>query len=611
MRDVQKLINLINNGAAKDDVLAGLEALNQRLSYGLFWDEDHPENVETFDEQERGAYPVITANPALSQLAQADRPTHLLIEGDNYHALSVLAYTHANAVDLVLIDPPYNTGEDFIYNDHRVIKSDDPFKSTKWLTFMKKRLLLAKSILKPDGLIFVCIDDNEQATLKLLMDSVFPGKFVTTIHVEMSGTQGMKVKAAKNGNVVKNGEYILVYAMDGRKNIFRKPLYNPSEYDSHYSLWLDETAPGRFSERPLTDVLLSDPKLLEALLDADVAVRNKQGKVSLSAKKLPLAYKVPSVRKFINDNRTSVFRSHYAEGVSVPESTLRELAQGQVTRCPLAGRDYLLTLDSKGQVSQRICIDEKIREADDFYQTHGPTTIRGDWWPGFYLDMGNVSKEGGVDFKNGKKPLRLFKQIIDATTPKDGLVVDFFAGSGTTMHAVAALNAEAPADTKRQAIIVTNNEANICREKTRPRCLNALAESAVGDGLAFFETAFIPKVAVSRDEVARQIGANCIDILCVKTKTYAAPEERVFAQTWAMAKGPNKGVVLVHGKPSKTEFNELKVLLDASPELDWQVFAFSYDSSLSDPAIARSLGIDKVSPIPSELTRIFKTAYGY
>ena len=606
MRDVQKLINLVNSGAAKDDVLAGLEALNQRLSYGLFWDEDHPENFEVFDEQARGAYPVIKANPALSQLAQADRPTHLLIEGDNYHALSVLAYTHANSVDLVLIDPPYNTGEDFIYNDHRVIKSDDPFKSTKWLTFMKKRLLLAKSILKPDGLIFVCIDDNEQATLKLLMDSVFPGKFVTTIHVEMSGTQGMKVKAAKNGNIVKNGEYILVYAMDGRKNVFTRPLLNPSEYDFHYSIWLDKAGPA-YVESNLADKLCAEPDIRAALFEAKLIA--KLDAPVLAAKNLPAAYKVPLVREFINANRHSIYRDDNASGLSAVDTDL--LTHGVVSEIKTASKTYLLTKNGKGTVRQRICLGDKISTADDYYRTFGPTTIRGDWWPGFYLDMGNVTKEGGVDFPNGKKPLRLFKQIIEATTPKNGLVVDFFAGSGTTLHAVAALNAEAPADTKRQAIIVTNNEANICRDKTRPRCLNALAESAIGDGLAFFETAFIPKVAVSRDEVARQIGSNCLDILCVKTMAYAAAADRLFASTWAMAKGPTKGVVLVHGKPSTTEFAELKALLDASPDLDWQVFAFSYDSSLSDPAIARHLGIDQVSPIPSELTRIFRTAYGF
>lgn len=592
MRDVQKLISLLNNGAPKEDVLAGLEALNQRLSYGLFWDEDHPENVETFDEQSRGAYPVIKRNHELSLAAKDGKRTHLLVEGDNYHALSVLAYTHANSVDLVLIDPPYNTGEDFIYNDHRVIKSDDPFKSTKWLTFMKKRLTLAKSLLKPNGLIFVCIDDNEHATLKLLMDSIFPGKFVTTIHVEMSTTQGMKVRAAQNGNIVKNGEYILVYAMDGRRNVLTRPLYEPREFDDHYSYWFDEKTGEYCSVR-------------EKLTGAGILNASDRGKIS------HLYSKVESVRSFIHEHADKIFQDGNAKLSFEGFDTDKVTSRLPVKFVSAKGELYWLIRTGGGVIRQLMPLASAIGPCDDFNKTVGLRKIRGDWWPNFYRDMMNVSKEGGVEFPNGKKPLRLFKQIIDATTPKDGVVLDFFAGSGTTLHAVAALNAESPDDTRRQAIIVTNNEANICREKTHPRCLNALNESELGEGLAFFETAFIPKVAVSRDEVARRIGANCLDILCVKTQTFAPEAGYTLATSWAVAKGADRGVVLVHGKPTSAEFAELKKLLAEAPVVHWNVFAFSYDSSLSDPAIARRLGVSQVSPIPSELTRIFKTAYGF
>lgn len=605
MREIQRLIDLVTRDAAKTDIISSLEALNQRLSYGLFWDEDHPENVETFDEEARGAYPILRTNPSLSRTAQSGRPTHLLIEGDNYHALSVLAYTHANSVDLVLIDPPYNTGEDFIYNDHRVINSDDPFKSTKWLSFMKKRLLLAKALLKPSGLIFVCIDDNEQATLKLLMDSIFPDKFVTTIHVEMSGTQGMKVKAAKNGNIVKNGEYILVYSMDGRRNVFNRALLNPSEYDFHYSLWLEENG-NEFVESSLCYKLCAQPDIVRELQAAQLVSKDKQP--SLPAKKLPAAYKLPLVRKFINEHRNSIYRDDNASGLSTID--VSKLRHGVVVKVDTGDKVYLLTKNGKGTVRQRICLGEKIGTADDYYRTFGPTTIRGDWWPGFYLDMGNVSKEGGVDFPNGKKPLRLFKQIIEATTPVDGTIVDFFAGSGTTLHAVSSLNASIPETSDRQAVIVTNNEANICREKTHPRCLNALDESAIGEGLAFYETAFIAKAKVSRDKVAREIGSRCLDILCVKTGTHPSADSYKLTKTWAAAWSQDKAVALVHGSPTDAELSELKALMTVTP-VSWSVFAFSYDSTKPDSMIGAKLGVPTVAPVPAELTKIFRTAYGF
>jgi len=593
MREIQRLIDLVTRDAAKTDIISSLEALNQRLSYGLFWDEDHPENVETFDEEARGAYPILRANPSLSRAASGGRPTHLLIEGDNYHALSVLAYTHANSVDLVLIDPPYNTGEDFIYNDHRVIKSDDPFKSTKWLSFMKKRLLLAKALLKPSGLIFVCIDDNEQATLKLLMDSIFPGKFVTTIHVEMSGTQGMKVKAAKNGNIVKNAEYILVYSMDGRKNVFHTPLYEPRSYDDHYSLYWTGTG----ELRPVKDVMFEEPALSRVLDSSGLTRRTKLSKIWEQC---------APARDWVIKNAEHIHRSAMAE-ITIPPGTV---ISSTPTKVKGSEREYWLMRNGAGTIEQLLPLSWAIGPCDDYEQTNSLRKIRGDWWPGFFRDMMNIDKEGGVKFPNGKKPLRLFKQIIGSATPKNAVIVDFFAGSGTTLHAVSALNAATPDNSTRRAIIVTNNEANICREKTRPRCLNALDESAIGEGLAFYETAFIAKAKVSRDKVAREIGSRCLDILCVKTGTHASVDSYKLTKTWAAAWSQDKAVALVHGSPTDAELSELKALMEATP-VRWGVFAFSYDSAKPDSMIGAKLGVPSVAPVPAELTKIFRTAYGF
>lgn len=107
-------------------------------------------------------------------------------------------------MDVIYIDPPYNTGnKDFIYNDS-FIEREDSYRHSKWLSFMSKRLSLAKTLLKDDGVMFISIDDNEQAHLRLLADQIFgENNFVSTLHVEMSTTQGMKVKSAQRGNIVK------------------------------------------------------------------------------------------------------------------------------------------------------------------------------------------------------------------------------------------------------------------------------------------------------------------------------------------------------------------------------------------------------------------------
>ena len=155
----------------KDQLLEVIEKLEGKKKYGLVWDEERvPEKVVP-DCQDK--LPVLTEVKGKEIITDENEPTHILIEGDNYHALSVLNYTHKGKVDLIYIDPPYNTGNnDFIYND-KYVDRNDTFRHSKWLNFMNKRLELAKEILKSTGAIFISIDDNEQAQLKMLCNKVF------------------------------------------------------------------------------------------------------------------------------------------------------------------------------------------------------------------------------------------------------------------------------------------------------------------------------------------------------------------------------------------------------------------------------------------------------
>ncbi len=176
-------------GLSPDERAYLMDLVNTRKKYGLVW-EDKPEDME---EQLRTRLPVLeevverrilgrelpepeaeagqlfaTADPA-----PAVFPNHVLIEGDNLHALTALTFTHEGKIDLIYIDPPYNTGnKDFKYNDFYVDR-EDSYRHSKWLSFMHKRLLLAKRLLSDSGVIFISIDDNEQAQLKLLCDEVF------------------------------------------------------------------------------------------------------------------------------------------------------------------------------------------------------------------------------------------------------------------------------------------------------------------------------------------------------------------------------------------------------------------------------------------------------
>lgn len=147
------------DGLTNEEKSELLGLLRKQKKYGLVW-EDKPENVE---ERLREEHPVLVEDTSKAIIStEADVPNHILIEGDNLEALTALAYTHEGKIDVIYIDPPYNTGnKDFIYNDSFVDK-EDSYRHSKWLSFMSKRLRIAKQLLSDKGVIFISIDDNEQ-----------------------------------------------------------------------------------------------------------------------------------------------------------------------------------------------------------------------------------------------------------------------------------------------------------------------------------------------------------------------------------------------------------------------------------------------------------------
>ena len=164
------------DGLTNDEKSALIGLLRKQKKYGLVW-EDKPEDVE---ERLREELPVLIEDTGKAIISgEAGAPNHILIEGDNLEALTALAYTHEGQIDVIYIDPPYNTGnKDFVYNDQFVDK-EDSYRHSKWLSFISKRLRIAKRLLSDKGVIFISIDDNEQAQLKLLCDEVFgEGNFV-------------------------------------------------------------------------------------------------------------------------------------------------------------------------------------------------------------------------------------------------------------------------------------------------------------------------------------------------------------------------------------------------------------------------------------------------
>ena len=483
IREIRTYISSAPQDENTGNLLSYLSDLEKDVNgrkYGLVF-EEHREKIDEILDTHA---PVLIEDKDL--FIDNGGQTNFLIEGDNLASLKLLEKTYKGRVDLIYIDPPYNTGnKDFVYDDDFVC-ADDLFKHSKWLSFMKKRLEIAKRVLKHDGCIFISIDNNEFAQLKLLCDTVFVEEtFVTSIHVEMSATQGMKVKAAKQGNIVKNGEYILVYKMDGTKNVGNFPLTDPVKYDAHYNSFLINEGE-YFSEISLSEALSEESDILNAL--QLLGLLDKRG--NIPNKNLSAAYdKCDVFREWVNNNASNICRTH--DSITIDDKTKEKMLANKVYVYSSGTRDYLMCKNDKGGVFQRILLSDKLSVADDFYNTFGPTKIRGDWWTGFYLDMGNINKEGNVDFLNGKKPKRLIKQIVKfSSKTKDDIVLDFFAGSGTTGQAVMELNAEDGGN--RKFILCTNNENNICREVTYERIKSVINKENYTASLKYYKVDYIP-----------------------------------------------------------------------------------------------------------------------
>lgn len=387
-----------------------------------------------------------------------DAPVHTVIEGENYHALEALLFTHRGKVDCIYIDPPYNTGgkASWLYNDSFVDR-DDGYMHSKWLAFMDRRLRLAHQLLKPTGVLMVSIGDDEQHRLRMLLEQVFGvSNHVAQLAVEMSTTSGPKTTNAQQGTIVKNVEYVLIYRKSAAfdTEIRHTPLYDGvDKWDAHYSVWLNEDG----TTESVYERMDAEPRVREDIERFRLVRKTGKHKgkfVGASGMDILLVAS-DAARDFIVENLDRIGTLDHPP-VSAKESGV---SSGRWVTHTANGRNYRLTRTGTGTLRQIYTLDRNYRTSDDNKPAFGRTVIRGDLWRGFHADMGNVSSEGGVAFSNGKKPTRLIRQLVRwANNSPDAVILDFFGGSGTTAHAVMAMNAEDGG--RRRSILVTNNEVN-------------------------------------------------------------------------------------------------------------------------------------------------------
>lgn len=474
---LEEAINSKENRAEDIKELEDIQKLLSQKKYGLVWEQ----HAEKFEEDMKFNIPVFVENK--SKKFHNDNNSskfNFLLEGDNLHSLHLLEKTHLEKIDIIYIDPPYNTGhKDFVYNDDFVDNTDE-FKHSKWLSFMERRLKIANRLIKNDGIIFISIGDEEFAQLKLLCDEIFGlNSFRENIMVEISSTTGMKVATAKKGGIVKNGEYILVYSKSDLVSTNRKPLYDfVPGFDTHFTLFLSNE--GVISKT--VDVIKSTSEIVSEF------DRLKSDNEKLNLKTFSKYLNQSSIfMDFVIENIKSFARLR-TEVPTIPNEIHKSLEEGKWVEWTSLKREepYYLTLYN-GEIANLATMESTYHNTDDFKSIYGRSIIRGDFWKNFWIDMGNIGKEGGVSFKNGKKPIRLIKQLLKWANRPEGIVLDFFAGSGTTGDAVSQMNNEN--SSYNQNFILSTNDEVIDTTYQRMKYINHKTPL----NLKYFKTELIDK----------------------------------------------------------------------------------------------------------------------
>lgn len=475
-----------------DEMLIALGEIENELNskkYGLVW-EQHEEAV---DVMMKDNIPVFSECKDKEIIADDSGNFNFLLEGDNLHSLKLLEKTHAGKIDVILIDPPYNTEQkEFIYDDTK-IGSEDNYRHSKWISFMYRRLKIARELMSKNSLIFIHIDDNEQATLKLLCDEIFgESNFVNCISVKMSEPTGLKMAHVEK-KLPKLKEYILCYKKGNPK---LKNIQIPKEkWDDEYKILIKGITKEEVDV--LKEILYSDNPTLEDISRCDLICKNiifgniNELFTSDMKEDEKLQIKYQNAWRIVRDVATTGAAKKIAD-------SKRDIAGSAFMILTPKKKVYFIRNGYNINSSQpRI----KLLFADN-YLTVNPC----DFWAD--IKTTGLDNEGYVEFPNGKKPLKSEKRLLEFANNQKCTVLDFFAGSGTTGHAVLKLNQEDGGN--RKFILCTNNENNICEEITYERIKRVI--NGYGDvegipaNLKYYRTDFVSKDAEDvSDELLKHI----------------------------------------------------------------------------------------------------------
>lgn len=555
---------------SREELLDVIKGLKKRKKFGLVW-EENPENIAVLCDTN---LPVLREDAELALKHLKDSPSNFLIEGDNYHSLSVLNFTHAGLIDFIYCDPPYNTGnKDFIYNDE-FVDEEDAYRHSKWLSFMRKRLDLAKSLLTEDGVIFVSIGTHEHHRLRMLMDEIFDERnFLGSI------TRVQKAGSDMGTHFAPSIDYVLAYAK-------QKALV------SGFREEVTEEYKASFKKTDHTGLPYKEKGLYQSSLDAR-----------------------PNQRYYIECPDGSF--------CIPPGATFPEVAGDgeQVTPKTGKGQDKVWRWSRDSYLRERENLVFKKTKSSPLLDEHGnpspwnvytkqyleegKATLPRDFLNGYDNSQGTLAlKELGLSFSFAK-PVGLIEHLLAIVDKPNALVLDFFAGSGTTGQAVLQRNLVDGGN--RRFILCTNNENDIAIEITYERIKRITAGyqsfKAIPANLRYLRTELVSKQTTD-DQTRAVLVSRSADVIKLREDTF---DVLIESSSHSIYQGVSRVAAVIY------EPEEIPQIIDElnamNSDLPLSIYVFSMSNDTYDEDFSQLNRPYELRAIPEVMLAVYRRIF--